>query len=61
MRKGATLITLSDLVFNLTYNKEGKLYEVPPQEHKAIVFDFEPQQKRQMVAEEQMLCGEKKE
>lgn len=44
---------LSDLVFNLTYNKEGKPYELPTQEYKAFVYDFEPQQETQMVAEEQ--------
>ena len=52
---------LSDLVFNLTYNKEGKPYEVPPQEHKSIVYNFEPQQETQMVAEEQTPYGEKSE
>ena len=50
---------LSDLVFNLTYNKEGKPYEAPPQEHKSIVYNFEPQQEIQMVAEEQTPYGEK--
>lgn len=50
---------LSDLVFDLTYNKEGKPYEAPPQEHKSIVYNFEPQQELQMVAEEQSLYGEK--
>ena len=52
---------LSDLVFNLTYNKEGKPYEAPPQEHKSIVYNFEPQQEIQMVAEEQTPYGEKSE
>ena len=52
---------LSDLVFNLTYNKEGKPYEVPPQKHKSIVYNFEPQQEMQMVAEEQVPYGEKSE
>ncbi len=33
---------LSDLVFNLTYNKEGKSYEVLPQEAKDIVYGFKP-------------------
>lgn len=51
---------LSDLVFNLTYNKEGKPYEVPPQEHKSIAYNFEPQQEIQMAAEEQTPYGEKK-
>lgn len=50
---------LSDLVFNLTYNKEGKPYELPTQEHKVIVYDFEPRQEVQMVAEEQPLYGKK--
>ena len=50
---------LSDLVFNLTYNKEGRPYEAPQQEHKSIVYSFEPQQEIQMVAEEQTPYGEK--
>lgn len=50
---------LSDLVFNLTYNREGKPYEAPPQKHKSIVYNFEPQQEIQMVAEEQTPYGEK--
>lgn len=50
---------LSDLVFNLTYNKEGKPYELPTQEHKIIVYDFEPRQEVQMVAEEQPPYGKK--
>lgn len=50
---------LSDLVFNLTYNKEGKPYELPTQEHKVIVYDFEPRQEVQMVAEEQPPYGKK--
>ena len=52
---------LSDLVFNLTYNKEGKPYEAPPQKHKSIVYNFEPQQEIQMVADEQTPYGEKSE
>ena len=52
---------LSDLVFNLTYNKEGKPYELPTQEHKVIVYDFEPRQEAQMVAEEQPPYGKKNE
>lgn len=52
---------LSDLVFNLTYNKEGKPYELPTQEHKVIVYDFEPRQKVQMLAEEQPPYGKKNE
>ena len=50
---------LSDLVFNLTYNKEGKPYEASPQEHKSVVYNFEPQQEMQMVAEEQPPYGKK--
>ena len=43
---------LSDLVFNLTYNKEGKPYEAPqPQtERKRIVYNFEPRQETLRVA-----------
>lgn len=52
---------LSDLVLNLAYNKEGKPYEVPSQEHKAIIYNFEPQQEMQMVAEEPAPYGEKEE
>jgi type I restriction enzyme R subunit len=43
---------LSDLVFNLTYNKEGRPYEIQQQEHKAVVYDFEPQQDVMRVAED---------
>ena len=50
---------LSDLVFNLTYNKEGKPYEASPQEHKSFVYNFEPQQEMQMVAAEQTPYGKK--
>ena len=32
---------------------EGKPYELPTQEHKVIVYDFEPRQEVQMAAEEQ--------
>ena len=52
---------LSDLVFHLTYNKEGKPYEAPPQEQKSVVYNFEPKQELQMVAEEQSPYGEKNE
>lgn len=52
---------LSDLVFNLTYNKEGEPYEAPPQKHKSVVYNFEPQQEMQMVAEEQLPYEEKNE
>jgi type I restriction enzyme R subunit len=43
---------LSELVFNLTYNKEGRPYEIRQQEHKAVVYDFEPQQDVMRVAED---------
>ena len=52
---------LSDLVFNLTYNKEGKPYETSPQERKSVVYNFEPQREMQMVAEGQPPYGEKNE
>lgn len=52
---------LSDLVFHLTYNKEGKPYEAPRQEHKSLIYNFEPQQEMQMVAEGQTPYGEKNE
>ncbi len=52
---------LSDLVFHLTYNKEGKPYEASPQGHKSVVYNFESQQELQMVAEEQLPYGEKSE
>ena len=42
---------LSDLVFNLTYNKEGKPYEVPKQEPKVVKYDFTTQDTL-MVAED---------
>ena len=54
---------LSDLVFNLTYNPEGKEYEIPKaqeQEHKTIYYDFQPHQGMMMVAEDQALYGAKK-
>lgn len=35
---------LSDLVFNLTYNPEGKEYVILGQEHKGVVYDFQPQE-----------------
>jgi type I restriction enzyme R subunit len=43
---------LSDLVFNLTYNKQGKPYEIPQEEHKAVVYDFELRQEELKLAEE---------
>ena len=50
---------LSDLVFNLTYNKEGRPYEVPQQEHKTAIYDFEPRQETLMVAEDPVPYGKK--
>lgn len=52
---------LSDLVFNLTYNPEGKAYVMPGTEQKAVTYDFTPQQDLMMVAEEPTPYGEKKE
>lgn len=43
---------LSDLVFNLTYNPEGKPYLMPGDERKAVRYDFTPQQGLMMVAED---------
>ena len=54
---------LSDLVFNLTYNPEGKEYGMlkpKEQEHKTVYYDFQPQQDLMMVAEDQALYGAKK-
>lgn len=45
---------LSDLVFNLTYNKEGKPYSLPTTEifeHKAVTYEM-PESEMLMVAEE---------
>ena len=53
---------LSDLVFNLTYNPEGKEYEIPKaqeQEHKTIYYDFQPHQ-GMMIAEDPAHYGAKK-
>ncbi len=50
---------LSDLVFNLTYNPEGKEYVMPAPEHKGVVYDFQPQEAL-MVAEEPAQYGSKK-
>lgn len=50
---------LSDLVFNLTYNKEGKPYEMP-QGHKSGGYESESLQETLMVAEETMPYGETK-
>jgi type I restriction enzyme R subunit len=51
---------LSDLVFNLTYNPEGKAYLMPGTEAKGITYDFEPQQDLMMVAEGPVPYGKKK-
>lgn len=51
---------LSDLVFNLTYNPEGKAYVMPGTEHKAVTYDFSPQQDLMMVAEDPAPYGAKK-
>ena len=52
---------LSDLVFHLTYNPEGKPYEAPAPSasEKKTVYEF-PQQDLLMVAEEPVHYGEKK-
>ena len=51
---------LSDLVFNLTYNPEGKAYVMPGMEHKAVTYDFTSQQDLMMVAEDPAPYGTKK-
>ena len=51
---------LSDLVFNLTYNPEVKAYVMPGKEHKAVTYDFKPQQDLMMVAEEPASYGKKR-
>ena len=51
---------LSDLVFNLTYNPEGKPYLMPGAEPKVVKYDFTPQQDLMMVAEDPVPYGEKK-
>jgi type I restriction enzyme R subunit len=43
---------LSDLVFNLTYNKEGKPYEIQQQEHKVVAYDVERDQDIMKAAED---------
>ena len=53
---------LSDLVFNLTYNPEGKPYVIPSpreQEKKSVYYDFRPEQDLMKVAEEQAPYGTK--
>jgi type I restriction enzyme R subunit len=51
---------LSDLVFNLTYNPEGKEYVMPSPETKSITYSFQPQQ-LSMVAEKTVPYGKKDE
>lgn len=51
---------LSDLVFNLTYNPEGKEYVMPNKEHKAVTYDFSPRDDLMMVAEDPAPYGTKK-
>lgn len=51
---------LSDLVFNLTYNKEGKPYEVPKQDHKTTVYDSVLKQETLKVAEDSVHSSNKK-
>ena len=51
---------LSDLVFNLTYNPEGKEYVMPGAERKSVTNDFNPQQDLMMVSEDPASYGEKK-
>ena len=50
---------LSDLVFNLTYNPEGKEYVMPGPGEKTVAYDF-PTQETLMVAEDPATYGDKK-
>ena len=50
---------LSDLVFNLTYNPEGKEYVMPGPGEKTVAYDF-PTQESLMVAEDHATYGDKK-
>ena len=50
---------LSDLVFNLTYNPEGKEYVIPKTGSKNSVYNI-PSQKTLMVAEEPVPYGKKR-
>lgn len=52
---------LSDLVFNLTYNTEGKEYVMPGAELKETTYTVTPQQKLVMAAEDHKPYKEKKE
>ena len=51
---------LSDLVFNLTYNPEGKEYIMPGTERKAVTYDYSSRPEALMVAEDPAPYGEKK-
>lgn len=48
---------LSDLVFNLTYNPEGKAYVMPGRERKDGMYDFTPLEEAAMVAEDHAPFG----
>ena len=50
---------LSDLVFNLTYNPEGKEYVMPGKVHKEITYDSSPRDDLMMVAEDSASYGTK--
>lgn len=52
---------LSDLVFKLTYNTEGKEYVMPVAERKETTYTVTPQQKLVMAAEDHAPYKEKKE
>ena len=51
---------LSDLVFNITYNKEGKSYQLPAKKPAAITYAPPPPSNVMMVAEHTAPYGEKK-
>lgn len=51
---------LSDTVFRLTYNKEGKPYEMPWREHRTAGYDSVLQQDAPMAAEESAVYETKK-
>lgn len=48
---------MSDLVFNLTYNPEGKAYVMPGRERKDGMYDFTPLEEAAMVAEDHAPFG----
>ena len=50
---------LSDLVFNLTYNPEGKEYVMPAPIHRGVAYDFQPHETL-MVAEDPTMYSDKK-